>query len=168
MLATGGEIDSCSPPSGLRLRPAGSSQLKPNDGTISMGERQYVYLIHEVPVEFPYYCKVGFSSRPLERLADLQAGNPRPLRSIEYSTRPTTDFGLPLPSESHARALEKRLFERFSVEGLTFYGDVNYESLQPSRREWVSGIHPERLRDIVLAEWVDYLSANRLDAVVLP
>jgi hypothetical protein len=119
--------------------------------------RYFLYLIHEVPVERPYYCKVGFTHSPLKRLAQLQAGNPRPLRSIDYSRRPTGDFGFPVPSKPHACALEDRMFERFSKEGIILHGDFDYDTLKANRREWVSGLHPDVLWKVMLEEWHAYV-----------
>jgi hypothetical protein len=131
-----------------------------------MASRQfYVYLIHEVPIEFPYYCKVGFTHSPLKRLAQLQAGNARPLRSVNYERKPTGNFGIPFSSRDHACAFEARLFDRFRQEGMHVFRDFDYEKqTQTSRnREWVAGLHPDQLWTLMLSEWHDYLALHESD-----
>jgi hypothetical protein len=128
-----------------------------------MDRPHYLYLLYETPIEWPYYCKVGYTDDPRRRLAQLQAGNPRPLRSRDYAGRPSGVFGFPLPSRKHASALEARVFERCREYGLTLYGDVDYERLRASRREWVSGLHPDDLEKIMREEWIAYRDTHGLD-----
>jgi T5orf172 domain len=127
-----------------------------------MRECYYLYLLHETPIESPYFCKVGYTADPVKRLRELQSGNPRPLRSPDFERRPSGEFGFRLPSEIHARALEMRMFERFDYEGIRLMGDLDYEKLRASRREWVMGIHPDTLWAIMAREWSTYMTKNGL------
>jgi hypothetical protein len=98
----------------------------------------------------------------MRRLAELQQGNPRPLRSPDYPTRPLGVFGFPVPSKEHACALETQMFARFNEYGISLYGDVDYARLRASRREWVCGLHPHELWRIMLKTWGDYLNFHSM------
>ena len=86
----------------------------------------YVYLLHEVPTEPHHYCKVGHTDSPLKRLNELQAGNPRPLRSWDFERRPTEPFGFVLPDREHARRFEERVHAKLEEMGLRLRRDLNY------------------------------------------
>lgn len=120
------------------------------------GLRYYLYLLHEVPIKEPYYCKIGITQNPLSRLDQLQAGNPRPLRPIDYSQKPNGDFGFPLPTREHAVELEARLLARFDYEGMRLRRDFDYERLTAPPREWIAGLHPDKVFEIIVKEWVLY------------
>jgi hypothetical protein len=127
----------------------------------------YVYLLHEAPIERPYYCKVGYTDDPLKRLDELQAGNPRPLRSWDFERRPTRPFGFRLPDKEHARRFEKRVHERLDGMGMRLRRDFNYETDHAPVREWFAELHPEKLWGLMAAMYADYLKEfNLLD--VLP
>lgn len=121
----------------------------------------FLYLIHEEPIEFPYYCKVGYTKNPIKRLRELQAGNPRYLRSYDYHNRPTREFGLLLPSESHARALEAKVFEILESEGVVLRQDLNYVKTSCSSREWVT-MSPDKLWLILAEAYHKYMVENNL------
>jgi hypothetical protein len=117
----------------------------------------YVYMVHEAPIEPPYYCKVGYTDAPLKRLNELQARNPRPLRSWDVSRRPTQPFGFELPDKSHARAFELRVHERLEGMGLRTRRDLNYETHQAPVREWLAELHPEKLWHLMAVMYFDYI-----------
>jgi hypothetical protein len=120
-------------------------------------------MLFEAPIERPYYCKIGFTDNPLRRLDELQAGNPRPLRSIGQSRRPTRPFGLPLPDRVHASTLERRVHLRLSSMGTRLLRDLNYETNEANEREWFAEIHPEVLWDLISNMYLTYLHENALE-----
>lgn len=117
----------------------------------------YVYLLHEAPVERPYYCKVGYTDNPLKRLNELQAGNPRPLRSWDHQRRPISPFGFILPDQTHARRFEERVHKRLEEKGLRLRRDLNYETDHAPVREWFAELHPEELWTLMASMYADYL-----------
>tara|TARA_B100000614_G_C14467517_1_gene461092 strand:- start:465 stop:848 length:384 start_codon:yes stop_codon:yes gene_type:complete len=112
----------------------------------------YVYVIYESPAEEPYFCKVGYSRNPLRRLKELQAGNPRALRTPDHPRYPTAPFGFKFKSEDDAKLVESKVHERLRDMGLGLMSDYQYEKNYSYRREWFSGIHPEEIWDILLKE----------------
>ena len=122
----------------------------------------YVYLIHESPIEPPYYCKVGYTDNPVRRLAALQAGNPRALRSIDYQRRPTKPFGFGLPTKEHAVRFEREVHVKLESMGLRHRQDFNYETNTASAREWFSGLHPDKLWALMAEIYYHYLKAHSL------
>jgi hypothetical protein len=126
----------------------------------------YVYLVHEAPIESPYYCKVGYTSDPLKRLNELQAGNPRPLRSWDFERRPTKPFGFSLPDEEHARRFEEQVHAKLEGMGMRLRRDYNYETHQAPAREWFAELHPEKLWALMASMYARYLEEfNLLDAL---
>lgn len=128
-----------------------------------MEKHFYLYLLHESPIERPYYCKVGYTDDPLRRLDQLQAGNPRHLRSWDFERRPTKPFGFVLPTEEHARRLEKRVHNRLEDMGLRTRRDVNYESFSAPSREWFAELHPEKLWQLMAEMYFAYLEEHCID-----
>lgn len=105
----------------------------------------YVYVIHESPIQKPYYVKVGISADPLRRLAELQAGNPRRLRSADRERMPTTPFGIRVESEEIAREVEEAVHQQLQRMGARLISDLNYESETAFEREWFEGVHPDQV-----------------------
>ena len=124
--------------------------------------RYYLYILSEHPPKRPYFCKVGITADPLRRLAELQQGNPRPLRSPDYQRKPDGVFGFPVPSESHARRLEQLVFEHCRKAGITLRGDVDYSTLSAPEREWVSGLHPDELYQLLIPVWRSSLTDSEM------
>lgn len=122
----------------------------------------YLYMLYESPIEKPYYCKIGYSADPVCRLDQLQAGNPRRLRCCDFSRRPTKPFGFELPSEEHAKALEKRIHDRLEGMGLRIYRDMNYETFKAPAREWFEKMHPDQVWALMTKMYVDYCHENSL------
>ena len=125
----------------------------------------YVYLLHVVPTEPPYYCKVGYTDNPLKRLDELQAGNPRPLRSWDFERRPTEPFGLVLPDREHARRFEERVHVELEEMGLRLRRDFNYETCRAASREWFAGSHPQILWVLMAKMYSAYLKEFDLPTV---
>jgi hypothetical protein len=128
-----------------------------------MAQIYYVYMLHESPVEHPYYCKVGYSNDPLGRLDQLQAGNPRALRCWDYMRRPTEPFGFRLPTEEHAYCLEQRIHARLEGMGLRIRRDLNYVTLKAPQREWFAELHPERLWLLMSEMYFNYVKEYSID-----
>lgn len=128
-----------------------------------MSETYYVYMIHESPIEKPYFCKVGYTNDPLGRLNELQAGNPRALRCWDYERRPTKPFGFELPTKEHARAFETRVHQRLERMGLRTRRDLNYETFQAPEREWFAEMHPEKLWALMAEMYFSYLREHSLE-----
>lgn len=128
-----------------------------------MGRTYYLYLLHESPIEKPYYCKVGYSDDPLRRLDQLQAGNPRALRSWDSLRRPTQPFGLRLPSEAHARALEGRIHRRLEEMGHRLRRDLNYETDKAPVREWFADMPPDVLWHLIVEMYVAYCEEHGIE-----
>jgi hypothetical protein len=112
----------------------------------------YLYLIYETPIEPPFHCKIGFTRNPLRRLRELQQGNPRVLRSWDYMRRSTENFGFSFDSKASARNAEAAVHARLRKAGYGIRGDVDYESGYASEREWIAGVHPEKLWVIMVEE----------------
>jgi hypothetical protein len=110
-----------------------------------MSGRYYLYMLHEFPVCAPYYCTVGIAAQPLRRLAQLQAGNPRPLRAWNHDRRPTEQFGLILPSKALAIELEQRVLESFGEMGVRLRQDYNYATDTAKARAWFEGVKPQEV-----------------------
>jgi hypothetical protein len=119
----------------------------------------YLYLIHEAPIQAPFYCKIGYSARPLKRLDELQAGNPRKLRSFDYERRPTEEFGFELPSENHAKKVERLVFQELEKQGVRLMRDLNYKTMHSSKREWVE-MEPMEVWKIMALIYGQYLIDN--------
>jgi len=131
-----------------------------------MAKTYYVYMLHESPIERPYYCKVGFSHDPLRRLDQLQAGNPRALRCWEYMRRPTKPFGFRLPDKGHAVRFERQIHDRLTGMGLRLRRDLNYETDDAPEREWFAELHPEKLYLLMLEMYAAYVKENAIDLSV--
>ena len=128
----------------------------------------YVYMLHESPVEPPFYCKVGFTDHPQRRLAQLQSGNPRALRTWSQSRRPNGNFGLPMPSRRQAVDFEKRLFERFHEMGVRLRRDFDYEKNRAEIREWIEMIKPDDLWILMVVEYQKFVNERRIAHLVAP
>ncbi len=109
-----------------------------------MNDPYYLFMLHEFPVHAPYYCTIGITSQPVMRLAQLQAGNPRPLRAWNWNVdyRPTAPFGLLLPSKAHAIELEHSVLESFGEMGVLLPQDSTYATGSVGGG-WLGGIMPE-------------------------
>jgi hypothetical protein len=128
----------------------------------SMSQVFYLYMLHESPIEKPYYCKVGYSDDPVRRLDQLQSGNPRHLRCWDVERRPTKPFGFRLPSEEHARRLETRVHDRLEGMGLRTRRDMNYETFKAPAREWFAEMHPEELWLLMAKMYWAYLQEHSI------
>ena len=123
----------------------------------------YLYMLHEIPIEKPYYCKVGYSDDPLRRLKQLQDGNPRPLRCWDFEQRPTKSFGFPLPSKEHAQRLEATVHDRLEGMGLRIRQDMNYETDRAPTREWFAEMHPKQLWHLMAMMYWTYLQEQSIN-----
>ncbi len=110
-----------------------------------MKSRYYLYMLHEFPVRVPYYCTVGIAAQPLRRLAQLQAGNPRPLRTWNHDRRPAEQFGLILPSKALAIELEQRVLKSFGKMGARLRQDYSYETDTARACAWFEGVKPQEV-----------------------
>lgn len=128
----------------------------------------YVYLMHEAPIAKPYYCKVGFTDNPQRRLAQLQAGNPRYLRSWCQSRRPVGDFGFKFPSREHAYDFEQRILDLLNDWGVRLRRDYDYERDTAEIREWIEGIDPDKLGVEILKKYEPYVNEKRIAHLVAP
>lgn len=128
----------------------------------------YVYMLHESPVEPPYYCKVGFTDHPQRRLAQLQAGNPRALRTSDQPRRPQGNFGLKLPSRSHAIKFERRLFAKFHNMGVRLRRDYDYQRDVAEIREWIEMIKPDDLWLLMVLEYEKFVNEESIAHLVAP
>lgn len=122
----------------------------------------YVYLIHESPIDKIPYCKIGLTSDPVRRLAQLQTGNPRALRSWDFEQRPTKPFGLRLPSKMLALELEQRLLKKLGEMGYRLMQDYNYQTNTSAPSEWIEGIHPNDLWLISVQDYVAFLKEKSI------
>jgi hypothetical protein len=113
----------------------------------------YVYVIHESPMVEPYFVKVGYAENPVRRLAALQAGNPRALRSADRERKPNSPFGLPCESEEQAKAVEMAVHERLRGHGCGLRSDYDYETGTTFEREWFSHIHLDEVWRIAAEEY---------------
>lgn len=128
----------------------------------------YVYLIHEAPIAKPYYCKVGFTDNPQRRLAQLQAGNPRYLRTWCQPRRPVGEFGFKFPSREHAYEFEQRILDLLDDMGVRLRRDYDYERDSAEIREWLEGINPEQLGIEMLKQYERYVNERRIAHLVAP
>jgi predicted GIY-YIG superfamily endonuclease len=133
-----------------------------------MTRRYYVYMLHESPIEPPYYCKVGFTDNPQRRLAQLQAGNPRALRTWSQERRPNGNFGFALPTKKHALNFEKRLFSKFHEMGVRLRRDYNYQRDVAEIREWIELVKPGDLWLLMLLEYKAFVNEERIAHLVAP
>ncbi|MCC7220138.1 MAG: GIY-YIG nuclease family protein [Candidatus Contendobacter sp.] len=117
----------------------------------------YVYLIHESPINAIPHCKIGFTHDPVRRLAQLQAGNPRALRSWDFEQRPTKPFGLRLPSKALAFEFEQRLLAKVREMGVGLMKDYNYETNRAAPSEWIQGMHPNEVWLLSVQEYDEFL-----------
>ena len=112
----------------------------------------YVYLIHEYPLEKTPYCKVGHSKRPLKRLEELQAGNPRYLRPYcQLDAKPETDFGIRFEQETTARKFEEEVLEKLKEHGVRITRDGGGKL-----REWLE-CEPDFVWKIMISLLSKYL-----------
>lgn len=118
-----------------------------------MEDGWYVYVVHESPIAKPYYVKVGYTQDPLRRLAALQAGNPRHLRSADRERKPNSPFGFRCESEEQAKTVETAVHERLREYGCGLRSDYDYETGTSVEREWFSDIHPDEVWLIVTEEY---------------
>jgi hypothetical protein len=121
----------------------------------------YVYLLHESPIVEPFYCKIGYSCDPLRRLDQLQAGNPRSLRSWDDERRPTEPFGLRISTREHARALEQLIIDQLEGMGMRLRRDYDYKNNCAAAREWFEGMHPKDLWIEMVKIYFYYLALNK-------
>lgn len=113
-------------------------------------------------MEKPYYCKIGYSDDPLRRLDQLQAGNPRALRSWDYERRPTKPFGFALPTKEHASRFEQQVHDRLEAMGLRLTRDLNYVTNQAPKREWFAEMHPEELSLFMTKMYMAYIDEHSI------
>lgn len=128
----------------------------------------YVYLIHEAPIERPFNCKIGFTSNPQRRLSQLQAGNPRYLRSWDQSRRPVGEFGLKFHTRGLAFEFEQLIFKKLGEMGVRLRRDYDYERDVAEIREWVQEIHPDTLGILMIREYAQFVNARRIAHIVAP
>jgi hypothetical protein len=112
----------------------------------------YVYVLYEHPSAESYFVKIGYTSNPIRRLKLLQAGNPRVLRTPQFSRMPTEPFGYPLPTRKSAVALERAVHLRLRQDGHGLMSDLDYDRRYAYQREWYSHIHPDDAWAVVLEE----------------
>ena len=120
----------------------------------------YVYILYESPAVAPFHCKVGYTTDPLRRLRQLQAGNPRSLRSPDYPRKPSDVFGARVESKQQAMDLEQRIHAKLEYLGFRLRGDFDYVSQTAPKREWFQGIHPDELWKIVVEELAIVLNST--------
>jgi len=113
----------------------------------------YVYVVYESPIVPPYYCKVGYTNNPQRRLLELQQGNPRVLRTPDYSRQPVGEFGLRLETERAAKELEARVHSCLASMASRLIGDVDYAKGNAPNREWFADVHPEKVWLLVVQEY---------------
>jgi hypothetical protein len=128
----------------------------------------YVYMLHESPIVHPYYCKIGFTDHPQRRLDQLQAGNPRALRTWSQEQRPQGNFGWKLPSRSQAIKFERRLFAKFHEMGVRLHRDYDYQRDVAEIREWIELIKPGDLWLLITLEYEEFVNEERIAHLVAP
>lgn len=114
----------------------------------------YVYVIHESPISEPYYFKIGFTNDPLKRLRQLQSGNPRALRVPDYERKPEDVFGCRVDSVDEARRLEAKVHQRLEEMKIRLISDFDYLHERSFKREWFTGLHPDRAWTTVVEEYI--------------
>lgn len=133
--------------------------------------RWYVYVIYEAHEARKRFSKIGITNDPVKRLRELQVGNPRTLRVLDYSRRPYDVFGYPCPSETLARQVEEAVHAELAEKGCGGWHDpiVTLDSLgvpqygmRPGKRsEWFE-VDPDEADKTVLRHWSALVDIKRL------
>jgi hypothetical protein len=90
-------------------------------------------------------------------LAELQSGNPRWLKSPDYSRKPHSPFGIKLDSEEIAVTVEAKVHERLQRKGHGLKSDAELGTGNTYQREWFMDIHPDEVWKTVVEEAIPFL-----------